>query len=89
MEKIVVYWSTRHFKGKLFVYFDLNELVLLVLRKKFGGIYFYFCTLFQETYLLGFIARHYMILFCCLVMLRKWGKSDRTIRFALECRKTP
>ena len=34
MEKTVLYWSTRHFAGKLFVYFFLNQLVF---RRFFRG----------------------------------------------------
>ena len=46
----------------------------------FGHISVFF-TLFQETNLPGFIARHYMILFCCLVMLRIWGNSVGRVSF--------
>ena len=41
----------------------------------FLGHIFVFFTLFQETYLPGFIARHYMILFRCLMTRRIRRKS--------------
>ena len=46
----------------------------------FGHIFVFF-TLFQETYLPGFIARHYMILFRCLVTLRIRGNSVGRVSF--------
>ena len=45
------------------------------------GHTFLFFTLFQETYLPGFIARHYMILFRCLVTLRIRGNSVGRVSF--------
>ena len=45
------------------------------------GHTFVFFTLFQETYLPGFIARHYMILFRCLMTLRIRGNSVGRVSF--------
>ena len=70
-EKTVVYWSTRPFAGKLFVYFFLNQFVL---RRYFWA---YICIFYSLSgnLLPGFIARHYMILFRCLVTLIIRGNS--------------
>ena len=62
----------------LFIFF-LNQLVLRIIC--FGHIFVLFFTLFQETYLPGFIARHYMILFRCLVTLRI--RESQSVEFLL------
>ena len=60
----------------------------LVLRRLFWHIFVFFHSLsdpiyssFQETYLPGFIARHYMSLFRCLLTLMIRGKSVGRISF--------
>ena len=60
----------------LFIFY-LNQLVLRRI------LFAYICifTLFPETYLPGFIAWHYKILFHCLVILRIQGKSVGRVSF--------
>ena len=66
------------YRGYVICYFFLNQLVL---RRLFWAYICIFSTLFQETYVPDFIARHYMLLFRCLVTLRIRGKSVGRVSF--------
>ena len=82
--KTVVYLSTRHFAGKLYIYCLIFPELTCTSKIFFSNRDLYYFTLSEEIQLQIFIARYYVILFGCLVTLRMRGKSVVRVSFDTE-----